>query len=102
MDHPDDRHAKAKEIFKSVQVRELVDIDNVRPEMFACLHRSSFPGSAAEKEAVPEGVLPRSLAFTGAGAMKQADSMAALFEGGRGGEDVRLRAAEGAKLFVNK
>ena len=49
-----------------------------------------------------KSVQPRGLAFAGVRAVENADGMTALFEFGGGGEDIRLRPAERAKLFVNK
>ena len=49
-----------------------------------------------------ESIQPRGLAFAGVRAVENADGMAALFEFGCGGEDICLRPAERAKLFVNK
>ena len=49
-----------------------------------------------------ESVQPRGFAFAGVRTVENADGMAALFEFGCGGEDICLRPAERAKLFMNK
>jgi hypothetical protein len=45
---------------------------------------------------------PRGLAFAGGRTVQNADGMATLLEFGGGGEDIRFRAAEGTKTFVDK